>query len=79
MFKEARNRFQEIDSYVACAGILEHSMEARNRVGIGLSYRPARLHRLAESIPWNRFLGSLKVLKCHLWRAGTTPLFLLGS
>ncbi len=26
-----------------------------------LSYRPARLHRLAELIPWNRFLGSLKV------------------
>jgi hypothetical protein len=30
-------------------------MGARNRVGIGLSYRPARLHRLR-----NRFLGSLK-------------------
>ncbi len=26
-----------------------------------LSYRPARLHRQAESIPWNRFLGSLRV------------------
>ncbi len=25
-------------------------MGARNPVGIGLSYRPARLHRLAESI-----------------------------
>ncbi len=25
--------------------------------------RPARLHRLAESNPWNRFLGSLKSLK----------------
>ncbi len=50
------------DSYF-CAGILEQSMEARNRVGIGLSLscRPARLHRLAESIPWNRFLGFLKV------------------
>jgi hypothetical protein len=35
-------------------------MEARNLVGIGLSYRPTRLHRLAESIPWNLFLGSLK-------------------
>jgi hypothetical protein len=23
--------------------------------------RPAKLHRLAESIPWNLFLGSLKV------------------
>ncbi len=36
-------------------------MGARNRDGIGLSYRPARLHRLAKSIPWNLFLGSLKV------------------
>ncbi len=34
---------------------------ARNRVGIGLLYHPARIHRLAESIPWNRFWGSLKV------------------
>jgi hypothetical protein len=42
------------------AGILEQYMGARNRVGIGLSYRPARLHWLAESISWNRFLGSLK-------------------
>ncbi len=38
-----------------CAGILEQS---RNRVGIGLSHRPVRLHRLAESIP-----GLLKSLK----------------
>jgi hypothetical protein len=46
-----------------CAGILEQSMGARNRVIIGLlyrAYRPAWLHRLAESIPWNRFLSSLK-------------------
>ncbi len=28
-----------------------------------LSYRPARLHRLAESIPLNRFLGSLNIYK----------------
>jgi hypothetical protein len=33
------------------AGIFKQSMGARNRVGIGLSYRPARLHRL-----WERFL-----------------------
>ncbi len=26
-------------------------------------YRPARLHGLAEFIPWNRFLGSKKHLK----------------
>jgi hypothetical protein len=44
-----------------CTGILEQSMGARNRVGIGLSYRPARLHRLAELIPSTQFLGVLKV------------------
>ena len=43
------------------AGIFKQSMGARNRLGIGLSYRPARLHRLAEFIPWNRFLGSINV------------------
>jgi hypothetical protein len=36
-------------------GIFKQSMWDRNRVGIGLSYQPA------ESIPWNRSLGSLKV------------------
>jgi hypothetical protein len=35
------------------AGIFEESIGARNRGGIGLLYRPARLHRLAEFIPWN--------------------------
>jgi hypothetical protein len=34
---------------------------ARNRAGIGLTYWPARLHSLAEFVPWNQFLGSLKV------------------
>jgi hypothetical protein len=43
------------------AGIFKLSMGARNWVGIGLSYRPARLHRLAEFIPRNRFLGSTNV------------------
>jgi hypothetical protein len=33
------------------AGVLEQSMGATNRVGIELSYRPGRMHRLAESIP----------------------------
>jgi hypothetical protein len=42
-------------------------MGVRNRVGIGLPYRPARLHRLAELIPWNRFLDPLKVKKFGLW------------
>ncbi len=41
------------------AGIFIQSMGARNRVGVGLSYRPARLYRLAEFTPWNRFLGSM--------------------
>ncbi len=44
-----------------CAGIFKQSMGTRNRVGIGLSYQPTRLHRVAELIPWNRFLASLKV------------------
>jgi hypothetical protein len=43
------------------AGIFKQYMGARHRVGIGLSYRPARLHRLAEFIPWNRFMGSINV------------------
>jgi hypothetical protein len=68
-FKEPKNRFTAwraatttLFSYQAARdGILEQSMGARNRVGIGLSYRPARLHRLAGSIPSNRFLGSIKV------------------
>ncbi len=34
---------------------------ARNSVGIELLHRPARLHRRAELIPWNLFLGSLNV------------------
>ncbi len=35
--------------YVDCAGILEQSMGTRNRVGIGLSYRAARLDKLGSS------------------------------
>ncbi len=49
-----------------CAGIFKQSMGARNRVGIGMSYRPVRLHGRAELIPRNRFLGSLKVKKFGL-------------
>jgi hypothetical protein len=40
------------------AGIFQQSIGARNRVGIGLSYRPARIHKLAELVPWNGVLGS---------------------
>ncbi len=43
------------------AGIFKKSMGARNRVGIGLTYRQARLNRLAELILWNQFPGSIKV------------------
>jgi hypothetical protein len=39
----------------------KQSMGARNRVGIGLLYRPAGLHRLAEFIHWNRCLSSINV------------------
>jgi hypothetical protein len=53
-------------SSVYSAGNFKQSMGARNRVGIGLSYRPARLHSLAELVPWDRFLGSLKVKKFGL-------------
>jgi hypothetical protein len=30
---------------------LNNLWEARNRVGVGVLYRPARLHRLAEWMP----------------------------
>jgi hypothetical protein len=43
------------------AGIFKQSMGARNPLGIGLSYRPARLHSLAKLVPRNRYLGSIKV------------------
>jgi hypothetical protein len=48
------------------AGIVKQYMGARNRVGIGLPYRPSRLHNLEELVPCNRFLGFLKVLKFGL-------------
>jgi len=46
---------------IFCAGILEQSLGARNQVGRGLMNRSARLQRLLELIPFNQFLGSLKV------------------
>jgi hypothetical protein len=58
--------------FEASAGIVKQSMGARNRVGIGLSYWPARIHRLEESIPGLLeilkipSLGSLKVRALHL-------------
>jgi hypothetical protein len=41
-------------------------MEARNRVGIGSSYRPARPHRLAELIPLESIPG-LPGFDVHGW------------
>ncbi len=43
------------------AGIFKKSMGARHRRGIGFSYRPARLHRLAEFIPWHQFRGPINI------------------
>jgi hypothetical protein len=43
------------------AGIFKKSMRARHRGGIGFSYRPARLHRLAEFIPWNQCRGPINI------------------
>jgi hypothetical protein len=50
-----------LSNRLARAGIFKKSMGARYRGGIGLSYQPARPHRLAELMPWHRFLGSIKV------------------
>ncbi len=65
-----RNQFRGVDSARLWidyrAGILKQSLGTRNRVGIGLSYRPARLNWLAEFIPWNWFLGSINVSKYRL-------------
>ncbi len=55
------NTFSNIHRSAYRAGIFKQSMGARSQVVLGLSYRPARLHRLAESMPWNLFLGSLNV------------------
>ncbi len=63
----------------SCAGILEQSMGARNRVGIGPSYWPARLYRLADRFlgidSWatNKFKYSVSVLEFlnNFWGLGT--------
>jgi hypothetical protein len=46
---------------IAAAGIFKKSMGARYWGGIGFSYRPARLHRLAEYIPWHQFRGPINI------------------
>ncbi len=68
--EEEKSRGEIGEVYSICplssAGIFKQSMVARNRVGIGLPYRPARQHRLAELIPWNRFPGCFNVYKFGL-------------
>jgi hypothetical protein len=56
-------RSRELNETYLQSWNFKESLGARKRGGIGLSYRPARLQRLAlaEFIPWNRFLGSINV------------------
>jgi hypothetical protein len=56
--QNAVKRVQEI-----LAGIFKKSMGARNQGRIGISYRPARLHRLEELIPWNQFRDPAEELR----------------
>jgi hypothetical protein len=56
------------------AGIFKKSMGARHGVRIGLLYRPAKLHRLAEFIPWNQFRGPIHVQKYQLRTVATLAL-----
>jgi hypothetical protein len=50
----------------SCAGIFKQSMGARNKVGLWLSYRPARLHNLAEIGFLESILGHRKSLKIRV-------------
>ncbi len=51
------------ESTVGLSWIFKKSMGARNRGGRGLSYRPARLHRLAEFIPWTAISLTLSTIQ----------------
>ncbi len=67
---------------VASAGIFKQSMGARNRVGIGLSYRPASLHSVAELGSSESILGILKSLTIRPLYCGQGSLLnrlLIGS
>jgi hypothetical protein len=61
LYSKSNNGAAFVPNSETRAGIFKQSMGTRDRVGIGLSYRPTRLHRLAEFMPWNRFLGSINV------------------
>ncbi len=51
------------------AGIFKQSMGAKNRVGIELFFRPARLHRLTESRSLESIPGLFTSLKIPPLRA----------
>jgi hypothetical protein len=88
---EPRNRFQGMNSASLCsrAGRYDNPLPLRCLAPIASlkfqlysSYRPARLHRLAKSIPRNRFLASINIYKYGLslcsWRAGTSKRVVLA-
>ncbi len=60
------NKILFLLSFTFRAGIFKKSMGVRHRGGIGFSYRPARLHRLAEFIPWHQFRSPINILKYRL-------------
>ena len=73
-----------IRSRISCSGSFKPSMGARNLVGIGLAYRPASLHRLAEPTgslaSISELLKSLKIpsswwLRVVIWREHLGYLF----
>jgi hypothetical protein len=55
-----------LPSKIGQSRIFKKSMGARHGVRIGLLYRPAKLNRLAEFIPWNQFRGPIHVQKYQL-------------
>jgi hypothetical protein len=50
-----------LTTFEISAGISEQSMGGQEPSRMGFSCWPARLHRLAVSVSWNRFLGSIEV------------------
>ncbi len=61
LFVMGWNAWKNHRQNVSWAGIFKKSMGARHWGGIGFSYRPARLHRLAELIPWHQFRGPINI------------------
>ncbi len=61
-----------------CAGIFEQSMWARNRVGIGLSYRPARastyMYIMQQTLTQGRMLIIWGCVLSHYLRIGLRPM-----